>query len=127
MKSTRRWLSCFACSALTLLTAEVGRGQPLLELTGATVGTTQVLRIEPSGSDNWAFSQIWEFAEDSNRQLYVLDELELRIFVINAVGKLVRTLGREGSGPGEFRRPKGLQIFGDTVFVLRGVAPASCR
>lgn len=49
-------------------------------------------------------------------QLAVLDHD--RIFVVSPAGALVRVLGRNGDGPGEFRSPQAFGVSGDTLLVL---------
>lgn len=45
--------------------------------------------------------------------LYLLDAQLNQIFVLSPDGEWLRSLGREGEGPGEFRRAGGLMLAGD--------------
>lgn len=54
---------------------------------------------------------------DEDGKVYVLDWQDSRILVFDGDGQHLRTLGSEGSGPGELRRPGGLWIYGDTLRV----------
>lgn len=47
--------------------------------------------------------------------IHVLDDRPARIQVFDAQGNWLRTIGREGSGPGEFRPFGMIYVFGDTV------------
>ena len=49
--------------------------------------------------------------------VYVTDPMERRILVFDAFGKLIRTMGRPGKGPGEFQRLGPIGLVGDTVWV----------
>jgi hypothetical protein len=50
-------------------------------------------------------------------QVYVVDAMARALLVFDEGGVLVRTVGREGSGPLEFRRPGRLGWLGDTLWV----------
>ncbi len=53
--------------------------------------------------------------------IYLLDSQLSQILVISPTGELVTTLGREGDGPGELRRPHGLFFQDDqTLGVVQG-------
>jgi hypothetical protein len=51
-----------------------------------------------------------------NDQVYVLSNDEHTIRVFDQSGRLVRSIGREGSGPGEFRMPRLLGHVGDSLW-----------
>lgn len=80
--------------------------------------TVRELLIAPTEKDTWYFTRVAEIASDKSNQIYVLDDLASAIHVFSSDGRRIRTLGRKGAGPGEFERPQGLQILGDTVFVI---------
>ncbi len=46
-----------------------------------------------------------------DRALYVLDRLSANVVVMSARGVVQRTVGREGSGPGEFKDPTSIQMM----------------
>lgn len=57
-----------------------------------------------------------------DRNIYVLDLKMLDIKVISPAGNHIRTIGREGEGPGEFRRPNGIAFLPDATL---GVAQSN--
>jgi hypothetical protein len=68
--------------------------------------------------DDSLFSAITSIATDSRGQIYVGDWMTARVVVLDSGGALVRTLGRKGLGPGEFRSVRGLQVLeGDSLLV----------
>ncbi len=55
-----------------------------------------------------------DFTSDENGQYYVIDSRDRKVAVFNSVGRYVRSFGRQGSGPGEFRLMR-LQSLRDGV------------
>lgn len=53
-----------------------------------------------------------------NGEVYVLDPAEQRLVVISADGKIQRTIGGKGEGPGEFINPTNFSILADGSFVV---------
>jgi 6-bladed beta-propeller protein len=65
-----------------------------------------------------AFGNIWDVALDSRGRIYVADVGQSHVTVFDSAGSFVRTIGRRGSGPGEFHQPMQLGIDNaDTLFV----------
>jgi hypothetical protein len=69
--------------------------------------TVEVVRI---GSADAAdplvlFGDVWDVTLDALGRIYVLDRQPNEVRVFDETGRHVRTLGREGGGPGEFRNP----------------------
>lgn len=50
--------------------------------------------------------------------VYVVDEMAKTVHVFNASGERIRTLGREGQGPGEFRMPASVAFSEEGVLVM---------
>ena len=50
-------------------------------------------------------------------QLFVAQPVDLSVPVFDSAGNLVRRIGREGEGPGEFLRISGIGFLGDTLWV----------
>lgn len=77
----------------------------------------EVLRIGSlDGAD--AFGRVTDVAFDGGGRLYVVDDLNRRVSVVGADGRVVGQLGREGSGPGEFQAPWLVRVApGDSAFV----------
>jgi hypothetical protein len=57
-----------------------------------------------------AFGALGDVAFDAAENLYVLDRLNQRVVVFDSAGRLVRTFGRRGGGPGEFGAPQQLAV-----------------
>jgi hypothetical protein len=55
---------------------------------------------------------------DESGRLWVLDMLAAQVLVMSADGELLQTIGREGSGPREFKRPSALALSTDTLRVV---------
>lgn len=55
---------------------------------------------------------------DSRGNVYLSDWLMMQVVVLAPDGQVLRTIGREGEGPGEFRRVSSVQVLpGDSVMV----------
>jgi len=72
------------------------------------------------GAPELQFFRIFGVAEDIDGNIWVLDTGHAEVRVFDAAGRHVRTFGRQGSGPGEFRMPTQLMLMGDTVLVGDG-------
>ncbi|MEJ2237073.1 MAG: 6-bladed beta-propeller [Gemmatimonadales bacterium] len=59
-----------------------------------------------------------EIATDDRGNVYVLDAGDASIYVLDPSGMKLRSIAREGAGPGELRWPRSLRIAGDTIRVL---------
>jgi hypothetical protein len=65
-----------------------------------------------------AFARVRSVMMDDASNLFVADMTTNRIVMFDSTGTYVRTIGRKGAGPGEYRVPGGLGWLGDTLFVL---------
>jgi hypothetical protein len=70
--------------------------------------------------DDIFFGLISKVCCDEQGDIYVLDSQVCKVYVYSPDGRLLRTLFREGDGPGEVRRPRSLALLGDgTVGVIQ--------
>src|SRR5690606_17353198 len=71
------------------------------------------------GDANLQFGQLVSLDLDSEGNIYTLDQMGQRVQVFDASGEYVRTLGRPGSGPGEFSQVASAVLVtpGDTITV----------
>ncbi len=58
-----------------------------------------------------------------NGNIYLLDQQLSEIKVFSSDGQYLRTIGREGEGPGEFRRPSGMFFLPDGTIAVMQLAP----
>ena len=58
---------------------------------------------------------------DADGNIWVVDRRLHQMLVVSPEGEVLRTIGRNGAGPGEFRGPRGLAVRGDRVYVLDNV------
>ena len=61
---------------------------------------------------------IADIARDSEGNYYLPDWQLHTIWVADPQGKLIRRIGREGSGPGELSRPRSVSVSEDRIVVL---------
>lgn len=55
---------------------------------------------------------------NSQGNVFVLDNGNNRVIQLDATGKFVRQIGREGDGPGEFRQPTNISMLNDQSFIV---------
>ncbi len=70
--------------------------------------------------DDEFFGVISRVTTDSDGNVYALDSQLTEVRVYDADGNYLRTVGREGEGPGEFRNPNDMYLgLGDKIGVLQ--------
>jgi hypothetical protein len=65
---------------------------------------------EKEGEEEYMFVRIVGLDVDDGGSIYVLDQRDCNIKVFNNTGKLIRTIGKKGQGPGEMQAPRDIQI-----------------
>jgi hypothetical protein len=84
------------------------------------------LRIGSEDSDGPdMFGRIADIGVDDLGRIFVLDGQAAEIRVFDSTGAHVRTIGRKGAGPGEFRNPTGVRVRGDGTFWV--IDPSNAR
>ena len=74
----------------------------------------EIYRVGGLDVPEWAqFTRSGDLAFDGAGNLYVLDEAARHVVKIGPDGRLVRTIGRAGEGPGEFGSPRRLVVWQD--------------
>lgn len=72
-----------------------------------------------TGADSTLFAYITDIDVNSRGRIYVADGMAHSVRVFDPSGTLIRRIGREGQGPGEFEYPAVLEITaGDTLRVF---------
>lgn len=62
-----------------------------------------------------------EIAPDAHGNLWIVDEAEFRVLQLDSLGRLARTAGREGKGPGELSRPIEIAVADDGAVHVRDI------
>ncbi len=94
-------------------------------LSGSVWGDTAELVPEVSigmfdGPEEYVFGRIYSLALAPDGTIYVMDRQVPALRVYDADGSYRTTFGREGGGPGEYRRPDGgLAVLSDGRILLR--------
>ena len=110
-------LTIAAAPALTLAPATPSAAQdhPL------TVDMTEVYRAGGVNAREWALfgpAPALQASFDGAGNLIVLDAFNKRVVVVRSDGQLVRIVGREGEGPGEFQQVQALAVWRDGRFAV---------
>lgn len=90
----------------------------------ATWKLTETLRIGGAETGPLAFVYTKSIEADAKGRILILDRKTQDIRVFAPDGKLVRVIGRVGSGPGEFRDAEGIVIVPDGTLWVRDAANA---
>ena len=99
--------------APVLATPSVAQDRPL------TVDMTEVYRAGGVNARDWAlFGLSLQASFDGAGNLVVLDAFNKRIVVVGPGGQLVRIVGRQGEGPGEFQAVQALAVWRDGRFAV---------
>ena len=72
---------------------------------------------ELDGAEEYLFGSVSAIAVDDDHNVYVLDGQARHVRVFDSEGTYVKTLGRDGEGPGEFKVPIGLAISNGRLLV----------
>lgn len=91
-------------------------GAPRVAADSVTTRLELVATIDPGEAE--PFLNVSSLALDGDGNVYVLDQGARHIRVFDSTGAPLRTIGREGQGPGEFATPYSLAWTGDTLAVL---------
>ena len=79
----------------------------------------EVYRAGGATAPDWAqFSTPTGLAFDGSGNLYILDPQLFQVAIIDPSGELVRTVGRQGGGPGEFNTPITQVVWRDGRFAV---------
>ena len=97
-------------STADTITARVDGHVPVSALRTVSV----VMRISPPPDDTSLFSEIGEIEVDAANRIWLFDNQSRQLFLFDSAGALVRRIGRNGQGPGEFSSGNGLVALRDT-------------
>lgn len=110
-------------------------------LTAAGAAGEQIITnpVEPPAREHWRLHEAWRQGGDGeddillgqigaaisgcDGEVYALDSQLAQVLVFDSRGRHLRTLGREGEGPGEFRQPTGLSLAADGGLVVQQTFP----
>ncbi len=107
----------FHSLALLLLLSPIGcqGGVESKSLPAATL--QEEIRIGSVNDPDLSLSKVGGVAVYGDTLVLVLQTFENAVRLFDWSGNPVGRIGRGGSGPGEFRRPAGISVIGDTVLV----------
>lgn len=83
-----------------------------------TIELKELWRAGGEDDEEIFFGSIAGVQRDGAGQFYILDSQQSNVQVYSPTGEHLATLGREGDGPGEVRRPGGMFLFGDGRIAL---------
>lgn len=80
---------------------------------GQIVKNTRELWRAGAEKDGPIFGLIIEALSDEDGRVYILDQQLNTVMVFGPDGRFLKTISREGDGPGEIRRPNGMTMLPD--------------
>lgn len=84
--------------------------------------TEEVFTVGSVMGDAWdTFGSVRAVGFDEGANLHILDRQAARILVVGPDGSLVRTVGGQGEGPGEFNSPSELIVARDGSYTVLGL------
>lgn len=101
------WSMAFLCSQANLRAQRPAASTALLP----------EMRIGATAERDQGLTRVPDLAVAANSAVFVLQSEERLIRVFDRDGRFVRTIGREGEGPGEFRQPLAPGWRADTLWV----------
>ena len=112
-------LGLFLLGLLLAGCGDPGEAPRLGDWTLETDALTLNRDLQVSETDTYFLGAVQDLAVTSEGRMIVLDSEFRHLKVLRPDGTLLDTLGRQGRGPGEFRRPTTLDIArGDSIYVF---------
>ncbi len=112
----RRWRTLWVVGALIVSESPaVLFAQPVPPLR-----STRIVRdiTEANGDGKYFLTDISSIRSSPSGALFVLDRREAQVLVLDTLGRLMRTIGRRGSGPGELTGPAlSMQLQDSLLFI----------
>ena len=110
-------------AAASLLATGVANAQEIIEVPGEDrwldADFAEVFRVGSLAGDEWEqFGNVKRVAFDAAGRLHIFDSQIDRIFVVGPDGALIRRIGRNGDGPGEFRSAGDMVVMEDGRVVV---------
>ena len=117
----------FIALSCGLAPAAAGSAQEIIQLPAEDrrldADFEELYRVGSLTGEDWEqFGRIYEIAFDAADNVYLLDIDAFTVVVVNRKGALVRKIGRQGDGPGEFDFPRQLAVLADGRVVVSDIA-----
>lgn len=99
---------------IVLLTVTIAHSQDL------TINSSRVVTIDLQTADDLLMGEVEKAIIDDQRRVFIVDNGNKQVHFFDSNGHYIRSMGREGRGPGEFMRAVGAALShdGNTFYVL---------
>lgn len=91
------------------------KGKALIKQVVTVKKELTIGKLEEGGS---IFGQVAGLAVASDGRIFVLDLKDKKLKIFDSTGEMLKELGREGQGPGEWLIPAGLQLLFDQTLIV---------
>ena len=75
-------------------------------------------KVYEIGREKVFFASIGSVCEDNSGNTYVIDGKEYKILKLTREGKVIKSFGKKGKGPGDFVYPNDINCRGDTTLII---------
>ncbi|MFO8184249.1 MAG: 6-bladed beta-propeller [Candidatus Aegiribacteria sp.] len=93
------------------------RPRPRLQPDTLTITVEDTIGLM-TGDSNYVFGNITEAELGPEGNIYVLDGLLCRLSIFSPEGEHIESVGRAGSGPGEYQYPRSMALYEDGSLVI---------
>ncbi|HOX25644.1 MAG TPA: 6-bladed beta-propeller [Candidatus Krumholzibacteria bacterium] len=119
----RHAVACLALPAAAAMAAPPVIENPAEPPVRETVELRESWRAGGENESDVLLGQVGVAISGPAGEVYALDTQLSQVLVFDSAGKHLRTLGRQGDGPGEFRQPVGLFLPGDGSVAVQQAFP----
>lgn len=74
------------------------------------------------GDTNYVFGTIVEAVLNEDGDVLILDSSTMNVRKYSSEGDYIGSAGRQGTGPGEFQRPRGMAVLGNSDLIVTDIA-----
>jgi len=117
-------VACVACAASGSLAAQAGAPRPAAACASSDASSVlsllrrvRTVRLQEADSA-LIVSSVPAVASSRRGWIAIADDRDGNVKLFDASGRYVRTIGRRGSGPGEYQAPRGVAFATDTTLAI---------
>ena len=75
----------------------------------------------PEESKDYTITELRDFAVDKEKNIYILDRKQCKVFKFNKAGEFQKTISQKGEGPGELSMPGEIYISPENTLLVKDI------